>query len=188
MSNKISELDTFGESFSFTTAEKEDSYKTCVGGIITLIGYLIVVLISVRIFLNFIDTESPVVSVNRIRLKEAPALDLFKSKIGTSITTVNLLSGEFLTVNKSAARFMTVKGEVVTTTQKPNGDRVEEIQKVNVRDCESLENQGTFKSIYDQYDSQVDTTNLPQTFLIALTSTPKNGLSVEVSSGSLTDT
>ena len=85
------------------------------------------------------DTKNPVVSVNKIKLQKPPHIDLVKHKVISLLTGINYLTGDILKVD-SMARYMTLRGEILTTTLGSNGELVEKIKKVEVRNCNDMKN------------------------------------------------
>ena len=116
------------------------------------------------------------VSVNTIKLQEAPKIDLYKHRIGSVVGGVNFLTGSVMNLDEMA-RFMTLRGEVVTMTQGANGERVEVLKSVDIRDCNNLKNKdlnNLTQTVFQGADMN-DYNKFSRMLPFVLTSTPKTG-------------
>ena len=132
MHERIRKLDHFSRNFSFNARRGSKHFKTAIGGFITIKGQLLLFTIALIIFQRYRDTTKPVVSVNKVRLKTAPKLDLLKHNIRLRFAILNastVLNGEEI------YQYFTFRGEFATRTKAQDGTYREEIQPVDVRSC-----------------------------------------------------
>ena len=138
MIKKIKNLDVFARSFSFRATKKSNSFTTVIGGLCTLFTGIMVLLIGLNISSNFIDTKNPVVSVNKIKLRKAPRLNLLKNHTRMAFIVLNATD-----VLKSwqIEQYFTFECQIITTTTRDSDGRlVDEVKPVRMVDCGSTRN------------------------------------------------
>ena len=119
MKERIRNCDGFSQKFSFHLNKKTRTYQTKCGGVLTLLVFILSVLVALRILIRFLNTEKPVVSVNKVRLSRPAHIDLIKSQVSSAYITFNGV--DFLKVPETAKYFTFYSGLKTTTRDSKGG-------------------------------------------------------------------
>ena len=155
MLKKLSKFDVFGQPFSLKAHKTSLTYTTAIGGLITLIWVLLVLLVSYSTLTSYLDTTKPVVSVNRIRLPRPESINIRDHSSGGGFMFFD--GKKFLTAEESK-RYVTFKGEIATS-KKVDGELIHSIKKFLVRPCPELSDEGTkelFETTTTKIESKID--------------------------------
>ena len=137
MIQKVKSLDIFGRTFSLDTKKGSGSYTTVIGGLLSIMAFIILSIITLVITVNYKDTTKPVVSAHRVKLERPQKIDLFTNKI---ISLFGLLDVKFLT-KEELRSYVTYRIEMVTTKMDEKGNLVDEVQQFEAEIVEKLKNQ-----------------------------------------------
>ena len=129
---KINKLDVFARTYKFKATRGSKTYTTMIGGLATLLGLAVVSVLSFRSFLDCRKTTKPVVSVNRIRMKQPLRLNLSKHEIGLNFAVLN--ASQVLSIEQMK-QYFTFVGEFQTREKNKEGLVVEKVEKVDIFRC-----------------------------------------------------
>ena len=161
LQQRIKQFDFFAKKFSFNSTKNSHTFKTATGGAITLLGVTLILLISLRIFLEFMNSTKPVVSVNRVKLAKPTHLDLFKSDVGGGYI---FFSGtKFLTTDESA-RYVTLVSGIITTTQEADGTIVNKEEFLPMGRCINSANPAMKELVNIGFEQTTSTVNYTALF------------------------
>ena len=133
---KVKDYDCFGNPISLNSTKKSRTSKTALGGLLTILAVGLFTTIIIIVATDFLDTTKPVVSVNRLKMKAPPRLQLFDYEVLSSIGAIHL---EFLNHEK-LVRYLTVRYEFVTTTKGADGKNQETVETFPVVLTANLKN------------------------------------------------
>ena len=112
MRQALNSLDLFGPKFTFNAEKGSQKYKTPFGGLLSLIAIFLFSMLSVSVMLKCKDTTKPIISVNTIKLKKAPHINLNEHQIGMMLM---ISLGTRLMKAEEISRFFTIKAEIKQT-------------------------------------------------------------------------
>ena len=135
MLQSIKNFDFFSQKFSFRAVKGSKTYQTKVGSLITILGLVISCLITFVNFKQYSETTKPVVSVNTIRMREVPPLNLTEHQVGLTLVMV---SGPIVFNYEQMKKFVTFVGEIRTREQGSDGRIIEKVDIVDVSPCKEL--------------------------------------------------
>ena len=164
MLKHLKSLDIFGQNLSFNANKGSNIFKTASGGLLTLLALLLMFLISLSIFMSFLKTSRPVVSVNKIRLEKPNSLNFQKHKTG--MFYIVYANNKWLTT-KEAAKYVTFRAVQTEKTSSQGPDpKQAEVKKtaVEYKNCAEFETQYIKDNIQTGLTGIESTLNLTKFF------------------------
>ena len=175
MRKRLRTLDIFGQQFSLNAIKGSKTYKTIFGGLLSLFGMLVMSIVAYKNISQFLDTQNPLISTNKLKVNRPLKLDLLKHQMmwlfGMSDDT------DYLKVNQMP-RYVTFRADMITTTQNADGTLREESKQFDMVDCRKItikENRALIDVLFNQSFSE--TLNYTEWFSetsICLNFDPKN--------------
>ena len=131
----LKKMDVFGSTFNFEAQKGSTTYKSSAGGCLTILGTIIVLLMTYSFMQDWIDTSSPVVSVNIIQNKRPPRLNLSEFDIGQ---TFILFDGSDFVRYNNTKKYFTLRAEMKTSTISKTSEREldSSSEKIDTLRCE----------------------------------------------------
>ena len=135
-SDWIKNLDIMGEKFKLQYTTRDKTFKTRLGGIVTLLVTLISFVALFFISSQYFDTSSPVVTTSRELFKSAQGINLVRK---TLLPPISVRKGSIFEPQKMN-NFMTVVGQIVTKTFDPqsNSTKLDLSNQFNYIPCSQL--------------------------------------------------
>ena len=155
ISDGVKNLDIMGEKFKFNYSTTGTTFKTRLGGIVTLAVTLVSLVALVFISSQYFDTSSPVVTTNRELSSSVQSTNLYGKDvvIAVSVTSGGLI--EPLKMNN----IITLVGQFLTKTVDPstNTTKVDLSKKFSYKPCPQI---GEDRSVVDLLEKLVDNVDL----------------------------
>ena len=148
MLQKVRSFDVFGKKFSLDTKRGSATHTTAIGGLISIIAFALFSLITYILVSRFLDTSKPVVSVNRVRMKEPLRIDFFDYDVLSGFACLN--QDGFMTIDQSR-KYLTIKVEIVTTTKDAQGNSVDKVEPFEVNTIKRLKSEEMKELATDSY-------------------------------------
>ena len=117
MFRKIAKFDILGKKFQIRASGASDTHNTALGGCLTAIWWISATIIAVVILRNYQDTSRPVVSVNKLRLRSPPALNLTENNVGFLLFSTTY--AKRMTFEETR-RFITIESGFISTKNTQN--------------------------------------------------------------------
>ena len=142
---KLKCFDMFGSTFKMNPQAKSSTYTTVCSGVFSLIAGILIFGISVFFFRRVVDTSSPLTSVNIIRKRRPPRLDLDKFSTASSFV---LFNGSHFVDFKDYRKYYTLRASRIKMTRAEDGTLVYQRKPYQMVSCLKATGTST-KRIYE---------------------------------------
>ena len=151
-------LDFLGSAFKLTFKDS-DTYKTGVGGFLSLLLLLLLAGSLAIIVRNYIDTTNPEVSISMKSEVKPPKIDLLKEQFFMAFF---LIKDRTLIVSSEIESYVTIIGRVEQTSQPDSTHTMQltTLETIRYRPCSTLRN----KTLLTRYNSDTTTISMIETY------------------------
>ena len=132
MIETLNNCDLFSQKFSFNAEKGSKKYKTAVGGLLTLLGASLFSLVSLIVMTKLRETTDPVISVNTLKLKKSPILNVSEHQIGMPFF---IAKGIWIIEKQDIPKYLTLKAELITRTITEENKIIEKSINLDVKEC-----------------------------------------------------